>query len=459
MDFKNKKIAVLGLGIEGIDLCQYLAKKKALITGFDIRTEKELAETYQELKKLGLNFSLGENYLKDGLIGFDYIFRSPGVRLDLHQVIEAKKRKIPILSATELFFKNCPGKIIGVTGTKGKGTTATLIWRILKESGKKVFLLGNIGQPPLKVLAKIKETDWVVFELSSFQLQDLSVSPHIAVALFIAAEHLNYHRSFREYIQAKTAIVRFQTKGDFAVLNADNQVSTDFSRLTLARIYHFSRIRKVLGAYVKDSKELILSIGLKEVVLGKTADLKLIGEHNWENIAAASVAAFLAGADIASIRKAVFSFRGLEHRLELVAEIRKVKFYNDSFSTTPETTIAAIRSFKQPTILIAGGSEKGSDFTKLGKEIVSSPVKSLILVGEMAGRIEKAVKKAGFEGQIIRNLSSMKSIIEAAEKIALFGDIILLSPACASFDLFLNYKDRGEQFKRWVLVKSKRNYQ
>ena len=445
-NFSQKKVAILGFGLEGQDLGQFLLKQKAKITVFDKKEAKDLDKEFEEFKKQGVEFKLGDDYLKDGLVGYNFVFRSPGFSPLRPEILKAQKKGAIVSSATKIFFEFCPGKIIGVTGTKGKGTTATLIYQILKKDDKKVFLAGNIGQPMLALLPKIKKGDWVVLELSSFQLQDLEKSPHIAVVLFIVPEHLDYHQDKDEYVQSKANIVRYQNKADFAVLNADDLTSSSFAGLTPAQIYCFSRRKKVNGAYVQRGE--IYLAGQK---VGPVKDLKIRGVHNWDNVCAAVVASHLAGAGLESIRKAVFAFQGLEHRLGKVAVIKEVAFYNDSFSTTPETTIAAIKSFKKPLVLIAGGSEKGSDYHDLGKEIAQSSVKTLILIGQMADRIKQTVLEAGFQGEIIfRPSEKMSEIVKLAFQKAQPSEIVLLSPACASFDLFLNYKDRGLQFKKYV---------
>lgn len=444
-DFSGKKVAVLGLGVEGQDVVRFLFKKGAAITVFDQKKAAELGESYQEFKKKGVDFKLGENYLKDGLVDFDFIFRSPGFKPSLAAIRTAEKKGIVVSSATKLFFDLCPAKIIGVTGTKGKGTTATLIYRILKEAGKDVYLAGNIGEPMLALLPKLKASSLVVLELSSFQLIDLEKSPHLAVVLFITSEHLDYHQSKEEYIRAKSNIVRYQTENDFTVLNADSPTSSSFASLTRAKVVFFSRQKKVDGCYVEGRK-----IFLFNQLVGKVDQLQLRGAHNWENVCAAILAASFLGVTLEPIKKAVFSFKGLEHRLELVKAVKGVSFYNDSFSTTPETAIAAIRAFREPIVLIAGGSEKGSDFTELGREISHSSVKTLILIGMMAVRIKKACQKAKFKGKIIDGPKTMKGIVELASKETEPGGVVLLSPACASFDMFENYKERGNQFKKYV---------
>jgi len=445
INLPKKKVAVLGLGLEGQDLCQFLLKRRAKITVFDQKTASELGVVYKKLKLQGVKFKLGKDYLKESLTGWDFIFRSPGFYRFLPEIIEAEKKGVFVSSAAKLFFALSPARIIGVTGTKGKGTTASLIYQILKEDGRDVHLGGNIGQPMLSLLPKLKSTSTVVLELSSFQLMDFDQSPHIAVVLFITSEHLDYHKNKDEYIRAKANIVHHQKKGDFAILNADDSTSSSFASLTPAKIFCFSRKKKINGTYVLRSK-----IYLFDKIVGQTENLQLRGKHNWENVSAAILAASLVGAELKAIKKAVFSFTGLEHRLEPVRKFKGVEFYNDSFSTTPETAIAAIRAFDEPIILIAGGSEKGSDFTQLGKEISQSSVKTLILIGEMAGRIKKACQKAKFKGQIIDQPKNMKEIVKLAFQKAKPGDVILLSPACASFDMFKDYKDRGEQFKKYA---------
>lgn len=435
----SRKTAVLGFGLEGKDLCRFLLQQKAEITVFDQNAEI--------VKDKRFKFKLGKNCL-EGLAkeNFSFVFRSPGFSPLRPEILEAKKTGAKISSATKLFFERCLGKIIGVTGTKGKGTTATLIAEILKAEGKKVFLAGNVGTPMLSLLPQIKKEDWVVLELSSFQLQDLEQSPRIAVVLFISSEHLDYHQNQNEYLQAKANIVKYQKENDFVVLNADDSNSSSLADLTPAQPYYFSRQKKVKGAYVQTGE--IFLINQK---IGLVKDLLILGEHNWDNVCAASMAGFLAGAGLPAIKKAIFAFKGLEHRLEFVGNVRGVSFYNDSFSTTPETTIAAIKSFKKPIVLIAGGSDKGSDYTQLGQEIAKSTVKTLILIGQMAESIKQAVLAVGFPGKILfRPTVKMEEIVKLAFEEAKPQGLVLLSPACASFDLFANYKDRGEQFKKTV---------
>ncbi len=441
----GKKIAVVGLGLEGKDIVNFLLRRKTDITLFDQKPEAELDFSGINRNKISLN--CGPDYLKKGFLDFDFVFRSPGIRPDIPEFVEAKKRGVVITSAMKLFFELCPAKIIGVTGTKGKGTTSTLVYKILKRAGKRVYLAGNIGKPYLELLPKLKKIDWVVLELSSFQLFDLKKSPNIAVVLNITVDHLDWHRDRKEYVNAKKNVVRYQNKNDFVVINADYKTPKSFGRSTRARKYYFSRRKRLNGCFVEENK-IILKIG-KEEVIGNTRDLKLRGEHNWENVAAAVCVAKLVGVNSSLIKKAVFSFKGLEHRLELVRTYKGVSFYNDSFSTNPQPTIAAIKSFVEPITLILGGSDKGLDYDEMGEEIVNTKnVKNIILIGQIASLIKKSLVKAKFKGRIFDlDSSKMDRIVRFCFNNTLDGEIVLLSPASASFGMFKDYKERGNLFK------------
>ena len=404
MRFIDKNIAILGLGEEGRDLLDWL-KAKTRNCRIKIFDKIDTAD----------------------LTGFDLIFRSPGFYRYSPMLVRAGKAGAEISSATKLFFELCPAQIIGVTGTKGKGTTSTLIFQMLKAEGKTAFLAGNIGKPMLKLLPRLKPNDWVCLELSSFQLQDLDRSPQIAVVLNITQDHLDIHKNLAEYRRAKTNIVAHQTSADQAVLNADYEVTRRLARLTAAKVHWFSP---------------------KTVTIDKTK-VKLRGPHNLENIAAAMTAAGLAGVSRENQEKVIYSFTGLEHRLEPVKTVAGVTYFNDSFSTTPETATAAIHSFREPLILIMGGSDKGSDYRDLGKAIgAASNVKAVILIGKMGPVIKRSLKN--FLGLVVTGGTDMRQIVQQARKLAVSGDVVVLSPACASFDMFTNYKDRGKQFKLWV---------
>ncbi len=424
--YKFKKIAVIGLGIEGKDAVNYFLSCGGIITLFDKKKENEIDFTGIDKNKIEL--VSGEDYLKNGFKGFDYIVRSPGVYPYIKELFNAKRDGTVITSVVKVFFDECPGKIIGVTGTKGKGTTSTLIYEILKKEGSDVYLVGNIGKPSLEILPKLNKDSWVVMELSSFQLMDMEVSPHIAVVLNITEDHMDWHKDREEYIKAKMNIVKFQKEEDFAIISDDYDLPRSFYKYTKAKVKYFSKhnLRFLSGE-----------------------KLKLRGEHNLENICASMHVAEVIGVPKKIIKETVINFKGLEHRLELVTEIDGVAYYNDSFATGPQPTIAAINSFTEDETLILGGSDKGLSFEELRKVIEEkNNVKNLILIGDIGEKIG-----GGIKGKNTINLghTSINKIVEKANEITKKGGVVIFSPAAASFDMFKNYKDRGNQFKEAVL--------
>lgn len=458
MIIKDKKIVVIGYGVENEALVDWLLKHDA--SNITICDKDEI--TSKRIK--GIKYIIGKDYLKN-LDAFDVIFRTPGISPLTPEIVKAKKKNIEISSQIKLFLDLCPCKTIGITGTKGKGTTSTLIYDILKEDNiknkKNIYLAGNIGTPPIKFLDKLKKDDLVILELSSFQLMDVTKSPNISVVLDVKIDHMDYHKSKKEYIQAKENIVRFQTKNDYAVLNLDSLTSINFASVSpTEKDYYFSKRKSVdLGTYVKWPRngygvkdgDIILRADDKDYSICKTNEVSLRGLHNLENITAAITASYLAKAKINSIKKVVKKFKGLEHRLELVRELKGVKYYNDSFSTTPDTAIAAINSFKEPIVLIVGGSEKGADYKELGYVISHSTVKTIISIGITGPKIIKYLNaNAKKRINIVSKLEKMKDIVQNAYCETKKGDVVLLSPASASFGLFENYKDRGNQFKENV---------
>lgn len=427
--FKNKKVALLGLGIEGKDALNFLSGKGALITLFDRKSEKDL--DFEGVNKDGIKLSLGEDYLKEGLLDFDFIVRSPGIYRYIPEIVEAEKNGVEVTSAIKIFFDECPAKIIGVTGTKGKGTTLTLIYEILSSAGKEVYLSGNIGKPYLDLLPVLGPTSYIVMEMSSFQLIDMEKSPDIAVVLNITTDHLDWHRDRDEYVSAKESIVKFQKPNDFKVINGEYETSRNFVNLGKGKTVLFSK-----GKLEEKYKE----------------NLLLRGEHNLENIAAAVEVGRVVGISEEIILKAVKSFKGLEHRLELVDEIGGVTFYNDSFATSPQPTIAAINSFTEPETLILGGSDKGLDYRELADGIEKRKnVKNIILIGDTARKIKDALENKNLKVKIYElGFMSMEKIVKKAHQVSEKGSVVVLSPASASFDMFKNYKERGNQFKAAV---------
>ncbi len=460
IDFKGKNIAILGLGVEGILSVSYLKAKGAKVTVLDEKPTDEITAVLTSLGYTDVVAKGGNSYV-DSLSTFDVVVRSPGIRPTIPELMIAREQGVIVTSQTQLFLELCPCLVIGVTGTKGKGTTSSLIYEMLKQSGKDAYLGGNIGLPPFTFLDKLNAQSIVVLEMSSYQLQDVTKSPNIAVLLMITQEHLapdrkegkhqNYHADITEYVDAKRNILRFQSPTDCAVLNRDYLATNESDIYTEGNVYYVSREREVAeGAFVRDSA-LWVRKSEKEKKIIDTKDILLPGGHNVENAAAASMAAILAGVEIATIQHVLKTFKGLEHRLELVAEVEGVSYYDDSFSTTPETAIAAIQAFTKPEILILGGASKGSDFTELGKVIGEAKnIKAIIGIGVEWPAIKKSITVDTSKVEILEGATSMEQVVRLAASIAESGDVVLLSPACSSFDMFPNYKVRGDQFKESV---------
>ncbi len=423
----SKKVAIVGGGVEGQAAARYWTRLGATVTVHDGNPDLRVDS--------GIATVLGPDYLKN-LNDYDLVVRSPGVKPSLI------KTKTPVTSGVREFFQHCPARIIGVTGTKGKGTTSTLITKILEEAGKRVWLGGNIGRSPLDFLDKIKPTDLVVLELSSFQLMDLDVSPHVAVCLMVVSEHMDWHSSVREYLAAKGNIFWHQQPGDVAIFNPDNDFSAQIAMLSRGRRVPYM---EAPGAEVVDGQIMIAGR-----LICAVDEVGLPGPHNLENVCAAVTAAHeIIGENVGAMKRAVQKFKGLEHRLELAGTIDGVDYYDDSFSTTPETAIAAIRSFAQPKVLILGGSDKHSDYRQLGKVVAAANVREAILIGRMAENLAAALAEAGFT-KVRPGGGTMAEIVQSARESARPGDVVILSPACASFDMFKNYSDRGAQFKAEV---------
>lgn len=469
-EYKGKKIGVLGAGVEGLSSARFFRERGAVVCVFDERDRGMFVNgQVGEFERLGVEVVLGKHAF-DNLSDQDVLVRSPGISVMRSEVQNYLKSGGVITSQTKVFFELTPSPVIGVTGTKGKGTTSSLIFEMLKESGRDVYLGGNIGKPPLDFLDKLDRQSVVVLELSSFQLQDLNRSPNIAVMLMTTSEHLDYHGDTREYVEAKRNILRFQSKSDFAILNRDYPASNESDIYTEGKVLFVSRERGVeQGCFVKDGAVWIrfekrANIIEKNII--SLRDIILPGKHNLENICAAVMAAVLAGVDVDCVRRVLKTFKGLEHRLEMVGVVDGVYYYDDSFSTTPETTIAAIEAFDYKKdkrvkrasnlVLILGGSSKKSDFGELGRVIGKSEnIRGIIGVGEEWEQIKKEIMKQAQNGElplIVEGAWNMKQIVQAANKIAKRGDVVLLSPACASFGMFRNYKERGEQFRLEVEI-------
>ncbi|MBV1819003.1 UDP-N-acetylmuramoyl-L-alanine--D-glutamate ligase [Clostridium cochlearium] len=439
----NKKVAIIGLGISNMPLIEFLSNLGARVTGFDKKNEDELGKDIEKLKEKGVNFELGSNYL-DKLSNFDVVFRTPSMRVDHPILTKAKSEGAYITSEMEQFIKYCPAKLFCVTGSDGKTTTTTLIYNMLKAEGYTVWIGGNIGTPLFTEIEKIKKEDMVVLELSSFQLMSIKEPVEVALITNVSPNHLDIHKDMEEYIEAKKNIFKYQRKDDLLVINEDNKVTKSMEKECIGRVLKFSMKKKLKkGAFFYDE---YLYINEKKVC--NMNEVKLKGMHNIENL----LAAFCCVSEdisIDSMGKVAKNFAGVEHRLELVKEIQGVKYFNDSIASSPTRTLAGLKSFDRPVILIAGGYDKNISFDILAKEGISH-IKHLILLGDTKYKIEEAFKNIMKDSNQYIPISICNSIEEAvniAKENAKFGDIVTLSPACASFDMFKNFEERGNKFK------------
>ncbi|MEY4731332.1 MAG: hypothetical protein RL681_278 [Candidatus Parcubacteria bacterium] len=445
----GSRVLIAGFGAEGQSAARFLAQGGCRITAYDTKDEDGFpGEVIEEFTALGVEFRFG-GPLPDG--DYDVVVRSPGIPPEAIAVHTTSGASVPVTSATNLFFALCPGTVIGVTGTKGKGTTASLITAILKAAKKDVVLGGNIGTPMLDILSGIQRGTTAVVELSSFQLIDAQYSPAIAVALMVTEDHLDFHPTVEDYVRAKAPIAQFQSEGDFIVYNSDYSASVRIGTTGKGARYEVSATHAVPRGCFVEGKDIVIADSAGQRAVASVDDLRIPGKHNWENACAAAMAASLAGAPDDAIREGMRTFKGLEHRLELIREVQGVKYYNDSFATNPSSTIAAIRAFDAPEVLILGGSPKGSDFAELAGVIAERKnIRAIIGIGEEWPKIKEALATAGVTGPFVEDKRLMKDIVYTAAGVARSGDVVLLSPACASFGLFKDYKDRGKQFRRAV---------
>lgn len=448
-ELRGKTIAVIGAGVSNTPLAERLLAAGCDVTICDKRTMQQLGETGENLKRLGARFSLGEDYLSD--LTQDVLFRTPGLHPFVPELVAAKARGAVVTSEMEAFFELCPCRIIAVTGSDGKTTTTTIISELLKAEGCTVHLGGNIGRPLLCDVDGIRPEDFAVLELSSFQLHSMSCRPNAAVITNVSPNHLDVHPSYEDYQQSKKNIFIRQTEEDLLVLNADNGITRAFADEARAEICFFSRLEEQKnGAFVKDGAIWLAENGACRRLM-PTEDIRLPGVHNIENY----LAAFCAVRGLVSdetCRRVAQSFGGVEHRLEHVRQLRGVEYINDSIASSPSRTIAGLRSFDRKVILIAGGHDKHIPFDSLGDEICLR-VKKLFLCGETAQAIKDAVERSvhyDSKALPIAVTHDYKETVSAAAAAAAEGDVVLLSPACSSFDNFKNFVERGNTFKNLV---------
>ena len=445
----GKQVAIIGMGVSNIPLLDYFYDKNAKVTVFSTNILSD--EIMEKINKYRYEVELGEDNLSR-LKGFDIIFRSPSALPTKHEFQSEVKKGAILTSEIEMVLKLAPCKIIGVTGTEGKTTTTSLIYEICKKAGYNCFLGGNIGKPIFTKINQMKPEDIVILELSSFQLMGMTVSPNIAVVTNIFPDHLNVHKSYEEYQDAKKSIYRNQTEEGIVILNKDNEITEKFADEVKGKTIFFSSTKKLKNGYVYDREDGFIkkcTDGKCEKILNKN-DIKLRGIHNYENICAALAATETVASKEAQI-EAVKNFKGVEHRLEFVREIDGVKYYNDSIGTSPASTIAGLNAFDENIILLAGGSDKGLDYKEIG-EVIAKKVGTLILTGPTAQKIEEATKQALSEEKSIKiiHTNNLEESVKVAKEKARSGDIVLLSPASASFDAFKNFEERGKYFKTLV---------
>ena len=448
---RGKKVAIIGIGVSNLPLLEYFYDLNARVTIFDSKESNQISvEAMQKIEKYGFEFIGGKDSLSR-LKGFDIIFRSPSCMPDRPELVEAVENGAVLTSEIEMVLKLAPCKVIGVTGTEGKTTTTTLINEIVKKSGRKTYLGGNMGKPIFTKIRNIKPENIIILELSSFQLSDMDISPDISVVTNIYPDHLNVHKSYEEYREAKKNIFKHQSENGIVVLNYDNEFTREFAKEANGKVIFFSSKEKLDDGFIYDKADGTIKYcedGVKRHII-KKEDIKLRGIHNYENICAA-LAATSSIVDVDTQIKAIEEFTGVEHRLEFVRKLNNVKWYNDSIGTSPASTIAGLNSFDEDIILLAGGSDKGLDYKEVG-EAIARKVRALILTGPTSEKIENATKQA-LNGKSIEiyYTSNMQESVNLAKDIAKAGDVVLLSPASASFDLYKNFEDRGHQFKDCV---------
>ncbi len=459
--FSGKKITVMGLGLfgGGVGVTRFLVRQGAQVTVTDLKSASELSESIKLLDGLPVQFVLGEHREAD-FKDIDMLVVNPAIPKDSPFLQIARENNIPFETEMNIFFKLCPAPITGITGSNGKSTTTSFLSSMLQGTGRKVWTGGNIGCSLLEHIDEIAPSDLVVLELSSFQLEDLQdtdKSPHIAIVTNIAQNHLDRHGNLENYINAKKGILQHQKSGDYAILNYDDQELRNWAKdrdtqtaLGSGKVIWFSAKEKVkYGAYPIEDK-IVLNINFYKTTVSCLDKVKIPGAHNIQNILAAASAANILGAKDTHIAEGATSFAGLEHRLEFVSEIGGVRYYNDSKATTPESAIAAINAFNTPIVLIAGGYDKRVFFDRFAVECIKH-VKCVILLGKTAKKIASFLFLfGGGMGPEIIQAATLVDAVEKAKARSKTGDVVLLSPACASYDMFVNYEDRGRQFKEQV---------
>ncbi|MDD5772882.1 MAG: UDP-N-acetylmuramoyl-L-alanine--D-glutamate ligase [bacterium] len=445
MDLRDKKVTVLGSARTGLDSALFLKKNGAFVFLSEKKPEELWAKTKKKLESEGIITESG-GHTDKVLEGTDFVVVSPGIPLNIPILIKAGERNIPVISEIELAYSFCPCPVIAIGGTNGKTTTTTLLGEVFKKNKTPVVVAGNIGTTFISQINNLTPEHLAVLEISSFQLEGIKkFHPEISITLNITPDHLDRYSSMEDYTAAKQRIFLNQEENDYAVLNYDDEIIRSWAKKTKAKVLFFSTKKELpAGTYLEGDNIIFSFKGSKENICSR-GDIKLLGEHNISNVLAVITACKIKNVANSIIIKTIKSFRGLAHRIEFVRELGGVKFYNDSKGTTVDSVIKAIESFNEPVILIAGGQDKNLDFTIL-RDLIQKKVKLIILIGEAKKKIGKALDKTV---KIYEN-DTLEEAVKNAKKMAESGDVVLLSPGCTSFDMFRDYEDRGNKFKKAV---------
>ncbi|MGL4991962.1 MAG: UDP-N-acetylmuramoyl-L-alanine--D-glutamate ligase [Sarcina sp.] len=443
---KNKKVAVVGIGVSNIPLINYLVKLGANVTGFDMREEADFEGLATEFKNNGVKLELGKNYLEK-LTGFEVVFKTPSMRIDCEALKRVKAEGAYITSEIEEFIRYTKGKVFAITGSDGKTTTTTIISELLKAKGYTTWVGGNIGTPLFAQIEKIKDEDKVVLELSSFQLMTMNCQTDVAIVTNITPNHLDMHKDMDEYIEAKKNIFKYQTKEDILIINDENYITKNLYKEAKGKVYKFSS-KKIVNedAYYKDG-----ALYLSDKFVVNKNDILIKGMHNVENY----LAAFLAvkdDVDVETMARIAKTFGGVEHRCEFVRTFEGVSYYNDSIASSPTRTVAGLKAFEKPVILLAGGYDKNIPFEPLARDGYDK-IKVLILFGLTKNKIDEAFANLENEKGIKVEryiVDTLEDAVTKAKEVAQKGDKVTLSPACASFDMFKNFMLRGNKYKELV---------
>lgn len=446
MEFTDLKVLIVGMAKSGVSAALLCSSLGAIVTVYDAKAREELGTSLDELEEKGIHFWVGKDPAEI-VTQYNLIVMSPGVPTDLSFIHKARESGIPIWGEVELAYHFCACPIIAITGTNGKTTTTALTGDII-QTFHKTHVVGNIGIPFTEKVQQIEQGDWVVAEVSSFQLETIhTFHPRIGAVLNITPDHLNRHKTYENYIEAKERIFLNQTEEDFCILNYDDPICKKMSQKTKAKVIYFSRTHMIEeGVYVKD-QEIYAKWKGKEALICKIDSLQILGNHNVENAMAAAAISLCAGVPLKNIQKALTVFKGVEHRNEYVDTIQGVDYYNDSKATNPAAAILAIQAMQKPIVLIGGGMDKGNDFTEW-IEVFPNKVKHLIVIGETADKIILIAKQQQFYS--VEKVESLEQAVQRAAQIAKGGECVLLSPACASWDMFTSYEERGRLFKHLV---------